>query len=216
MLIRSPELVLDWVDCLNEYFLFVFTDDHSGVDLMFTFKRIIPSGHHGILSIQYRKSSRTHYDVLGLDKAATTDEIKKAYYEKSKKHHPDLKSGDPAKFREITAAFEVLGNPRIKKLYDRGMLFDQTATPATENDSVSTDVPLESNKELDQWAQDQYTSAFVRDKIRRQNRRQSENIKVHKSQSRGSEVALFLVLLLAIGIGIVGQAKKVEEKNAKR
>ena len=47
------------------------------------------------------------YDLLGVDKKASTDEIKKAFRKKALKEHPD-KGGDPEKFKEMTVAYEVL------------------------------------------------------------------------------------------------------------
>ncbi|KAI5642551.1 dnaJ domain-containing protein [Phthorimaea operculella] len=65
-----------------------------------------------------------HYDVLGITPKATQSDIKSAYYKLSKVHHPD-KSDDEAsakKFREISEAYEVLGNVRLKKMYDKGLI----------------------------------------------------------------------------------------------
>lgn len=50
------------------------------------------------------------YDLLGVDKKASTDEIKKAFRKKALRDHPD-KGGDPEKFKEMTVAYEVLGDP---------------------------------------------------------------------------------------------------------
>jgi DnaJ family protein A protein 2 len=54
---------------------------------------------------------------LGVDKKATTEEIRKAFRKKALKEHPD-KGGDPDKFKEVTAAYEVLSNPEKRQLYD--------------------------------------------------------------------------------------------------
>ncbi|HEU4385121.1 MAG TPA: J domain-containing protein [Anaeromyxobacteraceae bacterium] len=64
---------------------------------------------------------RDLYDVLGVARGATTDDIKKAYRRLAKKYHPDLNPGNkPAeeKFKEITAASEVLSDPKRRALYD--------------------------------------------------------------------------------------------------
>jgi DnaJ family protein A protein 2 len=58
------------------------------------------------------------YDCLGVAKEATQDEIKKAYRKLAIKHHPD-KGGDVEKFKEITAANEVLSDPEKRELYDK-------------------------------------------------------------------------------------------------
>mmetsp|Transcript_60260 Transcript_60260/g.90832 ORF Transcript_60260/g.90832 Transcript_60260/m.90832 type:complete len:92 (+) Transcript_60260:82-357(+) len=50
------------------------------------------------------------YEALGVEKTATDKEIKKAYHKAALKHHPD-KGGDPNKFKEISAANDVLSDP---------------------------------------------------------------------------------------------------------
>lgn len=65
----------------------------------------------------------THYDVLGITPKATQGEVKAAYYRLSMQYHPDKNQGSESaalKFREITQAYEVLGNFRLRKLYDKG------------------------------------------------------------------------------------------------
>ena len=64
---------------------------------------------------------RDLYDILGVPRAATADEIKKAYRRLAKKYHPDVNPGDKAseeKFKEVTAAAEVLNDPKRRALYD--------------------------------------------------------------------------------------------------
>lgn len=58
------------------------------------------------------------YEVLGVQKTATTDEIKKAFRKLALKAHPD-KGGDPEKFKDISVAYEVLSDPEKRKLYDQ-------------------------------------------------------------------------------------------------
>ena len=64
---------------------------------------------------------RDLYDILGVSRTASADEIKKAYRRLAKKYHPDVNPGDKAseeKFKEVTAAAEVLGDPKRRSLYD--------------------------------------------------------------------------------------------------
>lgn len=64
---------------------------------------------------------RDYYEVLGINKTATQDEIKKAYREKAKKYHPDINhdADAPEKFKEIQEAYECLSDPQKKQLYDQ-------------------------------------------------------------------------------------------------
>lgn len=63
-------------------------------------------------------SKRDYYEVLGINKDASPDEIKKAYRRLAVKYHPD-QGGDEEKFREINEANEVLSNPDKKQRYDQ-------------------------------------------------------------------------------------------------
>lgn len=62
--------------------------------------------------------SQTYYEILGVDSKASEKEIKSAFRKLARKHHPDVK-GDPAKFREIYAAYETLVDADKRAKYDR-------------------------------------------------------------------------------------------------
>ncbi|CAL8129691.1 unnamed protein product [Orchesella dallaii] len=72
-----------------------------------------------LLSRQVHKS---FYDSLGLTPKASQADIKRAYYEKSMVYHPDKGKGSAEVFKEISTAYEVLGNNKLRKMYDKGML----------------------------------------------------------------------------------------------
>ncbi len=67
-------------------------------------------------------TTRDYYKILGVSKAASADEIKKAYRKLALKYHPDKTKGDKAleeKFKEISEAYAVLSDPEKRKEYDR-------------------------------------------------------------------------------------------------
>jgi DnaJ-class molecular chaperone len=61
-----------------------------------------------------------YYQKLGLGRAASPDEIKKAYRSLAMKHHPD-RGGDEKKFKEISEAYEILSDPEKKSMVDSGI-----------------------------------------------------------------------------------------------
>ena len=65
---------------------------------------------------------RDYYEVLGISKTATEDEIRKAYRMLARKHHPDVNPGDKSAdetFKKINEAYEVLSDPDKRKRYDQ-------------------------------------------------------------------------------------------------
>lgn len=76
---------------------------------------------------KYRKSStiqytymaaKNYYDILGVSKNASKDEIKKAFYKLAHKYHPDKKDGDEAKFKEVNEAYQILSDDTKRQQYD--------------------------------------------------------------------------------------------------
>ena len=70
--------------------------------------------------------AKDYYQILGIVKGASDEEIKKAFRVLAHKYHPDKEGGDEAKFKEINEAYQVLSDPKKKAQYDQfGQTFDQ-------------------------------------------------------------------------------------------
>jgi len=69
-----------------------------------------------------KMAKRDYYEVLGVEKAGSSDDIKRAYRRMAMKYHPDKNPGDKAaeeKFKEVSEAYEVLSDPSKRQQYDQ-------------------------------------------------------------------------------------------------
>src|SRR3954465_762473 len=67
-------------------------------------------------------AKRDYYEVLGVERGADSEEIKKSYRKLAVKHHPDKNPGDKAaeeKFKELGEAYEALSDPQSRAAYDQ-------------------------------------------------------------------------------------------------
>src|SRR6202453_2684737 len=77
--------------------------------------------------------TKDYYAILGIKKAATSDEIRKAFRKLARKHHPDVNPGDKKseeKFKEISEANDVLSDDKKRKIYDQLGFYSDNIDPA--------------------------------------------------------------------------------------
>jgi len=63
--------------------------------------------------------SKDYYNILGVNKGASKDEIKKAFYKLAHKYHPDKKEGNESKFKEVNEAYQILSDDSKRSKYDQ-------------------------------------------------------------------------------------------------
>jgi len=73
----------------------------------------------GVFVCYNNHMSKDYYEVLGVSKGASKDEIKKAFHKLAHKHHPDKNGGDDAKFKEVNEAYQTLSDDKKRSQYDQ-------------------------------------------------------------------------------------------------
>src|SRR6185295_1298845 len=72
--------------------------------------------------------AKDYYEILGVSKSSSADEIKRAFRKKAHEHHPDKGNGNAEKFKEVNEAYQVLSDSQKRQQYDQyGQTFDQAA-----------------------------------------------------------------------------------------
>src|SRR5580698_10401327 len=77
--------------------------------------------------------NKDYYATLGVKKAATSDEIRKAFRKLARKYHPDVNPGDKSaeeKFKQLSEANDVLSDPKKRKVYDQLGFYSDNIDPA--------------------------------------------------------------------------------------
>lgn len=182
-------------------------------------------------------SSSNHYDVLGITPNATQNDIKSAYYKLSKVYHPDKSSDETSakKFRAITEAYEVLGNVKLKKMYDKGLLgarLKSKVTSTYEPEPEPTDPTLKFYKshtyrkvvptmdgrrpiyDFDAWSKNHYGDLFEKAKYDKEFIRKKQEKQLDFEQSNKQELFMFVMVGLGgLFLFLVGQGKTDYDKN---
>jgi len=131
-----------------------------------------------------------YYEVLGIGKNATQKEIKSAYYQLSKRHHPDV-SKDPSsqkKFQEISQAYETLGDLNKRRMYDKGTYGSRQygqdrARHAYEGSDDIKDQPISKTHEKEATKMDKITNEITENLRKRTANNNQRRKKVHSSSS---------------------------------
>src|SRR6516162_5514124 len=79
-------------------------------------------------------TKKDYYEVLGVKKSASAEDIRKAFRKLARKYHPDVNPGDKSaeeKFKSISEANEVLSDPKKRKIYDQVGFYSDNIDPAT-------------------------------------------------------------------------------------
>ena len=127
-----------------------------------------------------------YYKILGVDKSASQDDVKKAYKKLARKYHPDLNPNDPdahRKFQEINEANEVLSDPEKRKKYDQygenwkhadefeaqQQQYRQAEEPTGAAPTTAANSPTSSNRCSAAWVAEADAATVFADKTTRQN-----------------------------------------------
>ncbi|XP_069698980.1 dnaJ homolog subfamily C member 30, mitochondrial [Periplaneta americana] len=182
---------------------------------------------------------KSHYDALGLTPHATQADIKSAYYKLSMEFHPDKNKGSEEaanKFRDITTAYEVLGNLRLRRLYDKGMLHtagpqfaqqthdspgDETQSTFYKSREQRSRPPPPTGKtpiyNFDEWTQMHYGSSFARREAAKARYERKVRTSTSDRQFLYSEVIFIttIAILTFVGLGYtqVRNYDTVESEN---
>jgi DnaJ-class molecular chaperone len=188
---------------------------------MFSLRKTYPPVLYQLCFKRY--THQNYYDSLGVSAKSSQGDIKKAYYKLSMRYHPDKAEGNDIKFREITAAYEVLGNVKLRRLYDQGVINVSTRNPSADELSKaskhSPPPPDEQSRfyrskapstgrtqfyNYDEWSKMHYQKTLNREIEFRKQRMSQADTRTYRRAESNSESVIRLFLILAIFASILG------------
>ena len=113
--VDAQEVDYEWLSLWTAY-----AEDIDGYEDVPVDPHIEKASRQKLQNHATRQDMHKWYDVLGLHKHAkpTAKDIKDAYRRCAKQRHPDRCTGDKEEFQKLGEAYDILGNPELKKLYD--------------------------------------------------------------------------------------------------
>lgn len=152
--------------------------------------------------------AKNHYDALGISPRATQADIKDAYYKLSMLYHPDkttTKSEDDIKkFRDITEAYEVLGNVRLRRLYDKGAshIGEDAPNKFYQSRERRTRPPTTGRTpiyDFDEWSRQHYGILLRKEREHREKVKMHETATKHELENVQMGRVIFVMLLVIAG-----------------
>ncbi|XP_065334033.1 dnaJ homolog subfamily C member 30, mitochondrial [Cloeon dipterum] len=165
---------------------------------------------------------KTHYDSLGVAPTASQGEIKNAYYKLSKVYHPDRNKGSQEaadKFRQITEAYETVGNVQKRRMYDKGGLFETHVDMQETEEQKSVSKFYKSRGmtytgktpiyDFDEWSREHYGRTFARREKAKERHQSKINLNMNVRDHNESLTFMLLVAFSAMIFGgLLGMSGK--------
>ncbi|CAG9770329.1 unnamed protein product [Ceutorhynchus assimilis] len=173
---------------------------------------------------------KNHYDSLGIAKSATQGDVKTAYYKLSKVYHPDRNQGTTfeqreqhsQKFRDISEAYEILGNVRSRKMYDKGFLggniFGPKVAESTPDDPLAKFYKSREHRarppnptgqqpiyDFDEWSRQHYGASVRRDRELKEKRAAYAAEKKAKEENKYEEFSVLTLLVIIFTCLVIQQ-----------
>lgn len=154
-------------------------------------KRLFSQSH------TYRKSVN-YYELLGVKSDATLEEIKNAFFDKSKKLHPDSDPSNPelhSQFVKLNEAYRVLSKKRSRKEYDLKLKYPYDAHPAQASSSRYTD-------HSDKYSSEAYENSRYWEQFRQSNAHNMSTEAWQKRRTKNFRIVGYCIFAIMLSIGV--------------